>query len=235
MKLKLNKSQKAGFSLIELITVLAILAILVGLTLPAYLWMANVGKETSGLNNIKTITAATLLFAADNNGRAPAAVTNHGYVYFYTELSAFMNNDGNGTTWDPVHEAFKDPSAPINKGQNHFTMNNNIGSTNVPLIIFEKPSQTVLYFDGAQIYDGNVEAAGWTVDNSNLNWVRESWGSWTNPHQAVAKGPNDDTSATGGNIRWRNRGDTAAKFSFLDGHVELLKPEQVKRGFFMLP
>jgi hypothetical protein len=48
-------------------------------------------------------------------------------------------------------------------------------------------------------------------------------------------GPNTDESETAGNIRWRNRGDKAAKFAFLDGRVEVLRPDQVERGWFMAP
>ena len=53
--------------------------------------------------------------------------------------------------------------------------------------------------------------------------------------KGVAKGPNEDGGSTRGNIRWRNQGNTAAKFGFLDGSVRTLRPVDVKRKFFMLP
>ena len=44
----------------------------------------------------------------------------------------------------------------------------------------------------------------------------------------IDPGPNQDTTANGGNIRWRQAGDTAANFVFPDGHAQTIGIDQLQ-------
>ena len=73
---KINKSSSA-FTLIELLIVIAVIAILASFALPAFLGVQERAKQTKDLSNGKQIVLALRQFALDNNGvfpqNAPAA------------------------------------------------------------------------------------------------------------------------------------------------------------------
>lgn len=68
---KMNKSH--SFTLIELLTVIAIIAILAGLLLPAVNGARAKARNTACLNNLKNIGTAFVSFADDHNGNFPTA------------------------------------------------------------------------------------------------------------------------------------------------------------------
>lgn len=237
-----------GFTLIELLVVIAIIGLLAALGLPALNRARQSSREAAGLSNLRQIALATQGYLNDHDNRFPRASSGDNKTYFYTELNAYLKQlPGAGTTDDAISKVFQDPAAAVKKGVNHFTMNANIGNyyysannnTQPTPLIFERPSEIVTFFDGAQVYDGNVETFGWGVDGGTLNGLTMgnagAWFGASNLEKAVAKGSNEDKNNTKGNIRWRNKGNTAAKFAFLDGHVAMLTPDQVKRRYFMLP
>jgi prepilin-type N-terminal cleavage/methylation domain-containing protein len=233
-----------GFTLVELLVTIAIIAIIAAIAVPAFSRAQESSREAAGVQNLRQIMNATLSYMNDNNNRFPKAYTSD-KIYWFTELSGYLaQKDGVGTTWDKMSKVFQDPAATIKKGANHFTMNANIGfyynqanNTQPTPLIFSKPSEVIVFFDGAQAYNGEVDSFGWAVDKGSLNGLSganaTAWFGASVLDRPVDKGPNTDQAK--GNIRWRNRNDTAAKFAFLDGRVAVLKPEETKRRSFMLP
>lgn len=53
-------------------------------------------------------------------------------------------------------------------------------------------------------------------------------GSAADNETAINAGSNQDIDANAGNIRWRQYGDTAANFSFPDGHSETIRSDEFK-------
>jgi len=220
-----------AFTLVELLTVIAIVGILAAIIIPVVGKVRDTAKLTAGVNNLRQATLATILFANDNKGALPKPEGNR---YFYTILSAYVNSNDKNTNQSGRHSPiFQDPLALIDGGENHYTANSNLmgWQTNTRVAQFANPNKTVVYFDGAQVYSGNTEVAGWAVDNGGLNGLRASNNSPAWLDTAVAPGSNLDTRA--GNIRWRMPGNKA-KFSFLDGRCVVLSQSEVKRRFFVL-
>jgi prepilin-type N-terminal cleavage/methylation domain-containing protein len=233
--------RRRGFTLIELIVAISIVLVLAAIAIPVTSQVTHNSRLSAGVSNLRQIMIATLSFTVDNGKLFPSPMANPDTgqfdEYFYTALTGYMETGArlttSGSRFSPI---FQDPLAAINRGDNHFTANRNVMSWNIPRRIteFSDPSRVVVYFDGAQVHNGNVEAAGWAVDGASLNGIRAMDRSPEWLSTPIAKGPNTDTASSQGNIRWRVRNDSAAKFAFMDGRVEVLTPSQVTRNMFVL-
>ena len=62
---------ECGFTLIEVIVVLGVIAIMMSLTYPAYVTISERAKGTRDLNNLHQIALGTQLYMNDNNGVFP--------------------------------------------------------------------------------------------------------------------------------------------------------------------
>ncbi len=67
--LRRNFRNQAGFNLIELMIVIAIIALLIGVGIPAYKSMVNNGNETSAAQSINTIKTLQIGYAGKHQGR----------------------------------------------------------------------------------------------------------------------------------------------------------------------
>ncbi len=68
-----RRSRPAGFTLVELLIVIAILAILAGLLLPAFAQAKSRAQRAQCQSNLRQIDLGTAMYANDYNGRMPVA------------------------------------------------------------------------------------------------------------------------------------------------------------------
>lgn len=71
MKLR-SRASKNGFTLIELMIVIAIIAILAAVLVPNFIRARAMGQLTSCKSNLRTIATAVEMYAVDNRARYPA-------------------------------------------------------------------------------------------------------------------------------------------------------------------
>jgi len=64
-----------AFTLIEMIVVLAVIAIMMSLVYPAYLGISERAKATKDMSNLRQIATATQMYMNDNNGVFPGSGT----------------------------------------------------------------------------------------------------------------------------------------------------------------
>src|SRR5579859_8105467 len=62
---------EAGFSLLELLLVIAIIAVLASLLLPALSTAGDKGRQLTCENNLKQLVISVQMYAADNDGKLP--------------------------------------------------------------------------------------------------------------------------------------------------------------------
>jgi len=244
--MKIHQSRK-GFTLVELLTVIAIIGILAAIIIPVVGNVRSSARTAQGVSNLRQIAIATLAFSGENKGRLPEANANaaNGYKDFRHRLAPYISASADRTEFNKL---FQDPSSSVETADNacHFTANHSamglrIADQGGPRRIneYSSPSKVILYHDGSQTYTnprGGVELSGWAVANGTLGntWFTsnpEWWAEWANA--AIDPGPNTDETLGRGNIRWRAAKETSAKFAFMDGHAAILKKDQVTFGHFL--
>jgi prepilin-type N-terminal cleavage/methylation domain-containing protein len=92
----------AGFSLVELLVVIAVIAILAALLLPALGRAKASAKRAHCLNNVRQISLGLHLYATDNGDTLPDAPnltwneleTNHGFIFYQRLLKPYLGLPG---------------------------------------------------------------------------------------------------------------------------------------------
>src|SRR3954463_4521281 len=64
---------RKGFTLVELLVVIGIIAVLIGILLPALGRAREASKSTACLSNIRQVSMAFMMYANDNKGYLPAS------------------------------------------------------------------------------------------------------------------------------------------------------------------
>ena len=91
-------SWSSGFSLTELLVVVAIIAILATLLMPAIALVRNTASQTNCLSNLRQYGIASLTYAADNDGYAPQIAQ-----YMPSPTDAYIHAGGR-YAWDTCRD-----------------------------------------------------------------------------------------------------------------------------------
>ena len=176
---KKSRTQNREFTLLELLIVIAIIAILAAMLLPALQKTRELTKRASCASNLKQVGLATLTYASDYNDLLPS----YGKVfstplstatYWFAEISYTYLNNHKPATATSRDGAFVCPSDPapgwnggvkISYGINFYILPNTSyrGGNGIKLSFIRQPSSVIL--EG----DAGVDTRRWLSSSTGGN------------------------------------------------------------------
>jgi prepilin-type N-terminal cleavage/methylation domain-containing protein len=117
-----NRLRAKGFTLVELLVVIGIIALLIGILLPTLGRARQMAKDTLCKSNMRQVSMALILYTNTNRGLLPQAETSDGIpwqvqIWQTVMRTSFSSTDitGGGTYSYLAHTAFECPTADQSK------------------------------------------------------------------------------------------------------------------------
>ena len=153
----MRKSQRSAFTVVELMIVVAIIADLVTVAVPAFMRSRNLAQEARYISDMRTASGAFEMYAAENNSYPPAAqpgITPNGMLTYLGDFPwSDTNSVGGQWVWSPGYK----------------------NCTAVLLTTFPYPMDELEMADVDQRMDDGVLATGSfrEVDSQNFYYILE--------------------------------------------------------------
>jgi prepilin-type N-terminal cleavage/methylation domain-containing protein/prepilin-type processing-associated H-X9-DG protein len=163
-----NQSRRFGFTLIELLVVISIIAVLIGLLLPAVQKVRGAAARISCANNLHNIGLACLNYATDKKGGLPPALTIPGSFTgittnvakgWGTNILPYMEQDNLYNQYALTQDFFGTVPVPPGPGPNPAVVSVNITTLTCPAA---PPSRVYTY---PNTYSGTP--ANWSAASSD--------------------------------------------------------------------
>jgi prepilin-type N-terminal cleavage/methylation domain-containing protein len=111
--MKINTSRQAGFTLVEIMIVVAIIGLLAAIAIPNFVRARNTAQRNSCINNLRQIDGAKQQWALENKQTDTATCTSDD-VRLYLKNNLFPHCPGSGTY--TVNSPNTDPTCSLSGG-----------------------------------------------------------------------------------------------------------------------
>jgi prepilin-type N-terminal cleavage/methylation domain-containing protein/prepilin-type processing-associated H-X9-DG protein len=154
----MEKNYFRAFTLIEMIVVLAVIAIMMSMTYPVYTSISQRAKATKDMSNLRQIALATQMYMNDNSGSFPGSATGNNW------MSQLELNQKYLSAWRVLESPFDARSSSESGGANamiSYGINSNVYSGGAPISADKivKPTAFIV-FAPAQAATATVTFAG---------------------------------------------------------------------------
>ena len=190
-----------GFTLVELLITIAIIAVLAALAFPVFSGMVRKGKTSTAISNVRQIGILTEQYQADSGGTLPSDLFGRDNTWIYVLWDLAYPNQEDGPDFTP------DGAGQVMKGT-----------------IFHTPLQEKVSRNGRAsrcfAWNGHLR--------SHFGHPRPYASRVTDSTRTILLSDTTNSSRiTIDNNQINYRNDGKAIFLFVDGRVELLRPSQV--------
>lgn len=237
----LLRPSPAGFTLIEVLIVVAIIAVLVVVSIFASSKFVEKARQTTAINNIRQISVANIAYAQENSGEINVVRVDtetkverrpgRGYVAdsFWGRITPYLFSDISVSSANQTQLA-----ADIKRHLLDFH-----GTTNLNTMAKTFQKDVPIYADGSGIrvpYAFNVALAPWNTavrtttvtDPAQTAYMTYGFFRFTDSDLATYY-PHTNPRAPGKRVDYFS--DRKAAMIFVDGHLEMVSPPVPKRRF----
>ena len=113
----MKKTNNKGFSLVELIIVIAIMAVLVGILAPQFVKYVEDSRESTDIKNVQEMVTSIQVWAADPSGALPADASTLAFdntAASDAAITAALGNAGLDATYDAASTAYENSQLTVN-------------------------------------------------------------------------------------------------------------------------
>jgi len=240
--------ERRAFTLVELLVVVAIIALLLAMLMPALSKAARLAKSTACLSNQRQIGIALAMMVGEHRNRYPPAITFNEYDW----MAPYVRQ-GEWRSWliedFAMNGTFACPNAFIDgDNKKHYTSNPSVmrkAQSNdknryrpLPSSFIDRASEIILFMDGAQFASDGRSTPDGRPDPDGI-FGKPYRSSQTDLNEPILLGPNYDASDN--NLKYKPRYREAGAFgaddevpfvmnmTFGDGHAESRRHEQILR------
>jgi prepilin-type processing-associated H-X9-DG protein/prepilin-type N-terminal cleavage/methylation domain-containing protein len=187
----------AGFTLVELLVVVGVIAVLIGLLMPALSRARENARRVNCMSNMRQLTTAWVAYAQSNKGQIVFAENwpnDYAWATDGNTDDAVMR--GVLYPWVPDARVYRCPNDPIQTNLRSYSINTFCNGA-IPAIPSVNNIARIRYTSRTMVFVEEFDPRGWNMGSFLLFSTGDMWIDCP--------------------VSWHNRG---ANVSFADGHVE---------------